>query len=537
MKKDIIELTKDLEVLFVDDDKSIQEQIKKLFSMFFKKVDIASDGLEGLELFKKNRYDIIFSDIQMPRMTGLEFLKEVKSINPSQKFVLITAYNRCDYVFDGIKSGVDGFLIKPINLEDFLNTLKRVATIIKGEKIIKEFNEELKKELDKKIKEIEFKTYYDELTKLKNRSALLEVIDKKDFIMILNINNFDSINVVYGYEVGDRVLRYVADCLRGFEDVYYLGNDEFAILKEIKVRDIKIPPFKIDDNHFIPIDFTIGVARGDNLLKKAYLALKEAKKKKNRCVVYSDDLEVEKFHKKVQEYMPILKEALENDGIIPFYQGIYDNKLKKVTKYEVLARIKHKDKIISPFFFIDIAEKGGLITEITKRIIDKSFETFSKNSYEFSINLTEEDLMNNDLISHLIQRTKDFKIAKERIVLEVLEGIGDIENSIIVDKLKILEKLGFKIAIDDFGTMNSNFERVTLLNVDFIKIDGKFIKNIDKDKKSYAIAKAITDFAKSINAKVVAEFVSSEEVQKVVESLDIDYSQGYLFSEPKERIE
>ena len=140
------------------------------------------------------------------------------------------------------------------------------------------------------------------------------------------------------------------------------------------------------------------------------------------------------------------------------------------------------------------------------------------------------------MIEYLVNKAKEFNINKNRIVLEVLEGVGQISNSIILDKLILLKKLGFQIAIDDFGTMNSNFERVALLNVDYIKIDGKFIKNIDKDRKSFAIAKAITDFAKSIEAKVVAEFVHSNDVQKVVEELGIDYSQGYLFDEPTEDI-
>ena len=538
MNKELLKLTKDLNILYVEDDKSVQSQMLELFEIFFNDIKTASNGLEGLEIYKQGNFDIVFTDIAMPKMDGLELSKEIKKINPSQKIIILTAFNNINVLQEAINLPVDGFITKPIKMESFLSSLKRMALIIHNEKIEKEFNKQLKKELEEKIKEIEKKTFYDDLTSLKNRSFLMkEIKDYEDTIILININNFDSINMVYGYEIGDEVLKHIGLYLKNLtENVFYLGNDEFAILGKIDVNTIKIPEFRVDDSHNIPLDFTAGIANGKNPLKKAYLALKEAKKNKKKMIVYSNDLYIEKFHQKVQEYMPIIKESLKNNLIVPFFQGILDNSTKEIKKYETLARIKYQDKIISPFFFIDIAEKGGLISQITKIIIEKSFIKFKDMDCEFSINLTEIDLGSDDIIEFLIQKSKEYNINKNRIILEVLEGMGEISKSVILDRLITLKKLGFKIAIDDFGTMNSNFERVALLNVDYIKIDGKFIKNIDKDKKSFAIAKAITDFAKSIDAKVIAEFVHSYEVQKVVEDLGIDYSQGYLFSEPDEEI-
>ena len=532
-------ITKDLKVLYAEDDPVVQNQMAGLFEVFFKEVKVANNGEEALEFYKKEPFDIVFTDVAMPKMNGIELSKKIREINPSQKIIIITAFNNINVLQEAINLPVDGFLSKPIDMQNFLNMIQKIVTIVHNEKLQQQFNEILKQELEEKVKEIEKKTFYDDLTGLKNRAFLMRRIkDYNGIIILININNFDSINIVYGYETGDKVLKHIASYLLTLsKNVYYLGNDEFAILDTIDINEIKIPEFKvIDDIHNIPLDFTAGIAKGENLLKKAYLALKEAKKDKKRCVVYSEDLEIEKFHKKVQEFMPIVKEALKEDLFVPFFQGIMDNKTKEITKYETLARIKYKDRIIPPFFFIDIAEKGGLIHQITKIIIDKAFNTFKDTNFEFSINLTEIDLGSDDIIEYLINKAKEYNIPKNRIILEVLEGVGQIANSIILDKLILLKKLGFKIAIDDFGTMNSNFERVALMNVDFLKIDGKFIKNIDTDKKSYAISKAITDFAKSIDAKVVAEFVHSKEVQKVVEELGIDYSQGYLFSEPSENL-
>lgn len=539
MNKEIKMLTEDLSVLYVEDDKSVQSKMIALLGLFFNKIEVADNGFEGLQKYQKGDFDIVFTDVAMAKMNGIEFSKKIKELNPSQKIVIITAYNNNEFLYEAIQLSIDGFLLKPIEVDKFLNTIKRVAQIIHNERLNRQFNEEIKKQLDEKIKELEKKTFYDDLTGLKNRIALQKTLkEKQDILILLNLNNFNSINIVYGYETGDRVLKHVASYLKTLDDnVFYLGNDEFAILKDIDTDNIKIPPFVLEGNE-IPLDFTTGVSKENNdLLKKAYLALKEAKREKKKTVIYSNDLSVEKFHKKVQEYMPVIKEAFKNDLIIPFFHGIYDNRAKEIKKYETLARIKYKDKIISPFFFIDIAEKGGLITQITKIIIDKSFRVFKDKDYDFSINLTEVDLGSDDIVDFLISKAEEYNIPKNRVILEVLEGVGEIENSIILNKLMELKKAGFKIAIDDFGTMNSNFERVASLNVDYIKIDGKFIKNIHKDKKSFAITKAITDFAKTIDAKVVAEFVHSQDVQKVVEELGIDYSQGYLFSNPEEEIE
>jgi len=136
----------------------------------------------------------------------------------------------------------------------------------------------------------------------------------------------------------------------------------------------------------------------------------------------------------------------------------------------------------------------------------------------------------------LIEKATFYNIPFEKIYLEILEGIGLITNSELEEKILYLKDKGFKISIDDFGTMNSNFERVMDLNVDVIKIDGRFIKDIDKNEKSLIITKAISDFAKNLGVKVIAEFVANEEIQKIVKNLGIDYSQGYLFSVPSEKI-
>ena len=128
---------------------------------------------------------------------------------------------------------------------------------------------------------------------------------------------------------------------------------------------------------------------------------------------------------------------------------------------------------------------------------------------------------------------REYGVNPNRITLEILEGISAAGSKNHIRYLQSIKAEGFKIAIDDFGVEYSNFERIAELEVDFIKIDGKYIKNIDTNKRHKNIVEAIVYFAKTMHIEVVAEFVHNASVQEVVQSLGIEYSQGYYFSEPK----
>jgi EAL domain-containing protein (putative c-di-GMP-specific phosphodiesterase class I) len=177
-----------------------------------------------------------------------------------------------------------------------------------------------------------------------------------------------------------------------------------------------------------------------------------------------------------------------------------------------------------------------MLPDITRIMIDKSFQAFHDNMYQFSINISEFDLNDGYLRTYLFDKCKEYEINSSRVVLEVLEGVSVIGAKNALEQLMELKEDGFIIAIDDFGVQNSNFERVHAMNVDYIKIDGSFIKDIDKDTKSYNVVKMINEFGKSIDAKIIAEYVHSKEVQEIVTALGIEYSQGYYFAKPSQEL-
>ena len=287
------------------------------------------------------------------------------------------------------------------------------------------------------------------------------------------------------------------------------------------------------------ITFSYGAVYGnDNLLRKAASALKEAKENgKNRFVIFEENTNVD-YSKRESfiNYTNLIKTALDNNQIVPFFQGIYNNVTCHITKYEALARIVLEDRIISPYEFLEPAKLSGLLPEITKVMIDKTLQAMTSNNYEFSINITDDDLSEDYLTGYLEEKLSFYKIDSSRIILEILEGISSNSKKNHINQLTLLKSKGFKIAIDDFGAEYSNFERILDLDIDYIKIDAKYIKDIDTNKRSYEITRAISFFAKNVNIPCIAEFVHNENVQKFIKKLGISYSQGYYFSQPNEKL-
>jgi len=405
--------------------------------------------------------------------------------------------------------------------------------------------------IKKAQQEIEYMLYHDTLTNLPNQKSLLvkvENLKTNTSLIVLNIDNFSYINDGYGFDVGNSILKKVSLLIKelapeGF--VYRLNADEFVILCEskdiakaliIKIKSYFYKNSLIVDGITLNISFTYGASYGKSkeILRDAILALKEAKRfGKNRYLISSESVKISKEERNHFIYANnMIHKALEEDKFIPYFQGIYNNKSCEIEKYETLVRIDGIDKIISPIDFLETAKLSGLIPEITKIMIDKSFAFMKNNNFSFSLNITEDDLSMDYLVSYLTEKSYTYGIDPKRVILEILEGVSSSSKNSNISQLEALKSLGYNLAIDDFGTEYSNFERILDLDIDFLKIDGKYIKDIDTNKKSYEITKAIVYFAKNANIPVIAEFVHNKKIQKIIEELGIEYSQGYYFSEP-----
>lgn len=263
------------------------------------------------------------------------------------------------------------------------------------------------------------------------------------------------------------------------------------------------------------------------------MAMTSAKKDQQSLLVYDPSLLLNTECENNIKWTKKLQNAIRNDRIIPYYQPIVDNFTGEYVKYESLVRLIDEDeKVISPFFFLEIAKRTKYYRTITQRVLEKSFECFKDTNYTFSVNLTIKDIMDEETQQTIFSLLEHYGIGN-RVVFEIVESEGIENYDRVIAFIKNVKECGCKIAIDDFGTGYSNFEYLLKLKADFIKIDGSLIKALDKDNDAKILVSTIVNFSKQLGMLTIAEFVSDEKIYKIVKEMGIDYSQGYYFGEPK----
>lgn len=532
-------------------------------------------------------------------------LKCIDNLNPNPLITLnyqneiIHSNSKADFILETVRNDNEAKEKSPLNvlfskkcIKKFIAKNKPVENIIQVNKDfyklhlhqLKEFNVtqvfgyNISKEIKakKRLNTIKrsIKKNLDEIANLKQNninqfSGMFNILKlEKDLdeatgflaLILIDIDELSSINVAYQFEIGDKVIKEFLNTLNNISTpnstLYHISADQFAFLikkdrAEVislvkKIKNAVPQNLLIIENEQIYITYSIGVAYGEDVpvLDRATAALIAAKKRGGALIVFFNEKLLEEVKNKSDvSWAKKTKKALEEDRIIPYYQGIRNNQTGLIDKFEVLARLKDEEgKIVSPGVFLLPASKAGLIREITQAIIKKSFAYFKGKECEFSINISSQDLEWGRLGYFLLDQANKNSIDPQRVTLEFLEEIKMVNTQRIVDKIENFKKIGFKIAIDDFGSINSSISKVLDLNPFYMKIDARLIKDLDSNQRSKHIVKTITDLAKQLNIKTIAEFVHSKSVQKEIEYYKIDYSQGFYYSEPtsdpfKNRIE
>lgn len=394
--------------------------------------------------------------------------------------------------------------------------------------------------------------YTDSLTKLPNIVKLEEDIKKNEYntLLIINIDSFKEINSFYGVKVGDSILKQIAMYLyektKNIHTIYRLYSDEFAILtqedlsKDYCVQLIKSlnKEYCVYEDTDIHVHSSLGVIykAKNRIIEKATIALRTAKKNKTLYEEFDNSLELQDEYINHIKWSLNLKEALDNNKLVPFFQPIKDLKTGEIKKYECLARMLYDDKVHSPFVFMDISKKARLYPLITQSIIEKSFKYFSiRPNIDFSINISIDDIVHFETYTYLFKMLEKYEIGSQ-LIIELLES-EEIKDFNLLDRfIKRIKEYNVRVAIDDFGSGYSNFSYIINLKVDFLKIDSSLIENIDKNKDSEVVVKSIVDFAKNVNLKTIAEMVHNKEIEDILKKLDIDFVQGYYIGKPKEDI-
>jgi diguanylate cyclase (GGDEF)-like protein len=395
--------------------------------------------------------------------------------------------------------------------------------------------------------------YFNNLTNLPNRFKMIEDISTNKtynyHLILINIDDFKRINDFYGSEIGDMTIKEIANRMKKFFNdsrvinMYKLHADEFAIITKIiddknelisflkKIHQDLTMGF-IYNNLEIIINITMGVSKNSkDVLANADMALKKAKEIRKDFMIFDESMHIIDEYEYNLTWVKDLTKAIEGDGIIPFFQPIVDNRTGKIHKYECLVRLLKDGFFMTPHFFLDIAKKSKLYSHITKIMILKSFDFFKNRNINFSLNISLEDIVDEDTVEFIYKLLSEYKIAK-RVTFELLETNRLEDNDVVSKFIKDLKKKGCSIAIDDFGAGYSNFEYILRMHVDYIKIDSSLIKNLVNDVNSQIITETIVMFTRKLNIKTIAEFVANKKIYDKVKYLKIDYSQGYYLGNP-----
>jgi PAS domain S-box-containing protein len=415
-------------------------------------------------------------------------------------------------------------------------------------------------ELEDNKEEIK-KQRIDLLTGLPNRNQLVEDLKTaiKPILFYLNIDDFSGFNDFYGKTISDKTLIYLANYLTNLDEknrykLYKLEADQFILLFEEGYlsrdnlqyffeefildieKNISNPVLK--NQNRISISISGGAATYyvnedyQKLILYSNIARKKAQKEHKKFLIFHHSMRKSEDYAHNIEWIKRIKEAISEDRIVCYYQPIFNNKTGKLKKYESLVRLIDKDgQAISPFFFLEIAKRAKLYEQITRIVINKTFDKFRDLPTEFSINLTIDDILSEKTTNFIYQKLEGYPNT-ERVIFEITESEEVADYKLINKFIKYVKQYSVKIAIDDFGSGYANFEHILNIDADFIKIDGSLIKNIHRDENSYIITEAIINFSKKLGRETIAEFIHNEEIQKIVKKLGADYSQGFYLGVP-----
>ena len=442
-------------------------------------------------------------------------------------------------------------------LERISKVLDILGNIISSIKTISNYN-----------KEVEYYATRDPLTNLYNQRVFWEFlkyeIDRaarhnyKVSLLVIDIDNFKLVNDTYGHIFGDLFIEKFAEFLKNFltesSIVARFGGDEFCVIlpeadtetavliaEQIKKNSEKVT-IKTPDGKLISATVSIGIATfpdhakdpkdlfiiADNMM---YKAKKEGKDR----IAYPKDEDLRALIEKKEKINSTLLYALKYKKIIPFFQPIYSLREKKVVAHEVLMRVEDESGNILPAFrFIEVAEEMGIIHKLELILFEKTFKTIRESNYSGRIflNFSPKSISIPDYLENIKYMAKQFEIDPFNIVFEITERETTKNLEILKLFLNELKEFGFRFAIDDFGSGYSSFLYIKKLPIDFLKIEGDFIREIAYSKTDLAIVESIVVLAHSLGIETIAEFVENKDTLKKCEKLGVDYAQGFFIGKP-----
>ncbi len=548
------------QLLIADDDRTLRLALRGTFEGEEFEILEAADGAQAIALCERAMPDIILIDAMMPEINGFDACQRIRQLpgGGDLPILVITSLDDEDAIVRAFRCGATDYLTKPIH---FTVLKERVGRLIKANRA-----------------EVRARTlaFADSLTGLPNRARLNQELgftlnqaslnDERVAVLFLDLDNFKNVNDSLGHQVGDLLLKAVADrlrrCLRRSDFIARLGGDEFTvILRRVENDEIVSniarnilealnEPFVFIQKRML-VSTSIGISifpdHGEDvssLLKHADLAMFKAKETKNRYCFYTHGME-DAVSRKLQLQQE-LRHALDNDHFVLYLQPQYDLRERRAVAAEALVRWRREDgKILTAGNFIPLAEETGLITELTDLVLEKAcvqIRAWLDRGYpvKLAVNLSARDFaIPGRLFARVADLTRKYGVPTRLLELEITESMlmEDPERS--REELLELKNAGFSLSIDDFGSGYSSLFYLKNLPVDVLKIDRAFVKDLEEtsNRRDIPVITGIIALARSLGLHTVAEGVETEPQKKVIESLGCELIQGYLISEPLPALE
>ncbi|ENC6731202.1 EAL domain-containing protein [Vibrio navarrensis] len=407
--------------------------------------------------------------------------------------------------------------------------------------------------------------YFDPLTRLPNRlnfkQKLREAIESNTFrqisVITLNLDRFKQVNDVLGYEVGDRVLKTVAERLSNTARTRpamtaHVSGDEFSVMLDTshqtpfeaaqQLKHCLDDAFEIEGTQ-IDLSVSIGIASWptdaadpDSLIHASQIAMYAAKSKKEQIVVYNQSLVMSAPQN--LSLLSELRRAVRENELRVFLQAKVDTRSALVSAAEALIRWQHPSKgMIAPYQFVPFAEQTGFVREITKWVIREVVSQWHhvqplRGQMIISINLSTWDLMTGQLPAFLDSLLSEFKVPAEGICLEITESAIMEDPKVAQQTLNELAGMGFHLSIDDFGTGYSSLGYLKQLPVNELKVDKSFVLNMIENNNDRIIVSSTIELAHNLGLRVVAEGVETRELLDALAALQCDEAQGYYINKP-----
>lgn len=418
-------------------------------------------------------------------------------------------------------------------------------------------------------KRMAYHASHDSLTGLPNRrefenqleraimTATLE--NKHHVVCYMDLDQFKVVNDTCGHVAGDELLKQLSSMLkaqtRDSDVLARLGGDEFGLLliscnidvaERIteKVRQaVEDFRFRWDGKTFkvgvsiglVPINNTSGTL--NDILSAADRACYLAKDHgRNRIYIHRDNDVVQNRHSDEMNWIHRIHDALDHDRFVLYTQEILSITDSRPSHHEILVRMREEDdKLIQPDSFLSAAERYNLVSEIDLWVIENAIEYFSQESlskYYISINLSGQTLGNARRMTQIVDLITNGKVSPERICFEITETSMIANMNSAKQFITALRALGCSMALDDFGSGLSSFAYLKNLPVNYLKIDGSFVRNMDSDPVNAAMVESIIQVGHKMGLEIIAEYVENETILEQLKSMGANYVQGYGIAKP-----